>query len=393
MIGLATGHKAHNYGNRLQAYALQQTIIRRGFSCEILDITPEREDISGKVKEWVKNGSLLSPLYRHVLRKKNQQKYVDSDGNLDGELLRQVDQRENALNDFNRTYLHIHSCRGTRSQLEAQSAQYKAVFCGSDQAWLPYHVNRHLYTLEFCAPSVRRISYAPSFGISQIPHNMKEAYRVFLDKLDFISVREKRGRELVAELTGKEVPIVLDPTLLLEQSFWNHQIDEIAPLSEPYIFCCFLGESTEHRQFVLRLKQETGCKIIDVPHLMKYVRADDGFADESRFDVNPLEFVALIRDATFICTDSFHCAAFSIQFHKCFAMFERYRNEDRNSTNSRVHSLMEMLKLEDRICLTIEDSPAQWMSRTIDYSETDRLLEEYRKQSNQYLDKALEGLK
>ena len=48
------------------------------------------------------------------------------------------------------------------------------------------------------------------------------------------------------------------------------------------------------------------------------MEADEQFGDEAPYDVNPEDFVKYIKDATYVLTDSFHCSAFSIQFHNWY---------------------------------------------------------------------------
>ena len=37
-VGIITFHASHNYGSMLQAYALQQTVLRLGHECEIINL-------------------------------------------------------------------------------------------------------------------------------------------------------------------------------------------------------------------------------------------------------------------------------------------------------------------------------------------------------------------
>ena len=60
-------------------------------------------------------------------------------------------------------------------------------------------------------------SYAASFGLSEIPKEYEAEYKKRLAGYRQISVREAQGRALVKELTGRDVPVVLDPTLLLTE--------------------------------------------------------------------------------------------------------------------------------------------------------------------------------
>ena len=49
------------------------------------------------------------------------------------------------------------------------------------------------------APKEKRISYAASFGVSEIPKEKQKAFAEWLRDMAFISVREQRGAEIVKE--------------------------------------------------------------------------------------------------------------------------------------------------------------------------------------------------
>lgn len=110
--------------------------------------------------------------------------------------------------------------------------------------------------------SLNTIAYATSFGVSTLPQDIEGKSRDFLQRIRHISVREQTGQKLVEKLTGRKVPIVCDPTLLFTGKEWM-DIQEKEPIvKEPYIFCYFIGKAPIHREFVKRLKEETGLKVI-----------------------------------------------------------------------------------------------------------------------------------
>ena len=102
-----------------------------------------------------------------------------------------------------------------------------------------------------------------------------------------------------------------------------------------YILCYFLGNNPLHREFAKRLKEVTGCKIIALTHLDEFVKSDEGYADETPYDIDPADFLNLIRNAEYVCTDSFHCSVFSILYKRQFFTFRRYNRNTKQSTNSR----------------------------------------------------------
>lgn len=387
MIGLATGHRVYNYGTRLQAYAMQNIMRSRGFDCEII-----RYVKTGKsgLKAGLKKGFAASPLFGIYAREKAIHQQLRKSPGAPAGLKKDLRTRFRAFDDFNKTHLNIRQVCGSFTQLTEHFGAYSAVFCGSDQAWLPDNIRHRLYTLEFCPEGVRRISYAPSFGVSQVPEEMKETYTRFLNRMDHISVRELRGQELVAELSGREVPVVLDPTLLLEADFWNSQAKKMEiPGEKGYIFCYFLGNNSQHRQMVKNLKEKTGLTVVSIAHMKTYVREDSEVSDVALYDVSPLDFLGLIRDARYVCTDSFHGTAFSIQFQKDFFAFPRHADGDAGSTNSRLYSILQLLGAQERMIRGNQTLPLEPM----EYAAIDEKLIQMRKTSNAYLDEALKGLR
>ena len=154
-----------------------------------------------------------------------------------------------------------------------------------------------------------------------------------------ICVREESGKRLIKGLVGRDVPVVCDPTLLFTGEEWlSIQKQEII-IKEPYILCYFLGNNPPHRKFAERLKNATGCKIVALTHLDEYVKSDEGYADYMPYDIDPADFLNLIRNAEYVCTDSFHCSVFSMLYKKIFFTFKRYTRKTRSSTKALASSV------------------------------------------------------
>ena len=100
----------------------------------------------------------------------------------------------------------------------------------------------------------------------------------------------------------------------------------------------------------------------------------------------PLEFVKLIENAAFVCTDSFHATAISINLNVDFVEFMRFENSDKASQNSRIYDVLTHYGLMDRIYT--EDS-ADW-STAIDFAKPNAQLKTDREKSLDYLTNAIE---
>lgn len=294
MIGLDTGHLVYNYGTKLQAYAMQTLLEQNGERCEIIQWHKRNFGIFNRVVDQYK---VLKKIYVGFGKR---MKYWPK-----------VMERYKKFDDFNSKF-HIHKYYGDLDEMKECVSKYSHVFCGSDQAWLPSNVEKHWYTLEFCNSNQVRAAYAPSFGVDRIEDSKLNAYKQFLSLFDYLSVREISGQKIIKKILEKDVPVVLDPTLLLERNYWDRLLKEatVCIPKQPYCFCYFLGNNKKHRESVKHLSQHKDYKIVNLQHFSGFCEADVDFADENLYAVSPQDFIALIANADYVCTDSFHCTAY-----------------------------------------------------------------------------------
>lgn len=272
-------------------------------------------------------------------------------------------------------------------KLTEESEQYTDFIVGSDQLWLPVNVVGNYYTLNFVPENINKISYATSFGISQIPKKYREQYVQFLSKINYLSVREDSGKEIIKELINKEAVVVCDPTLLLKKEEWEKLESKNYSINNKYIFCYFLGKNIKHRKFVERLREKTGYKIVSINHCDEYVKYSDKFADIIPYDVGPSEFLKLIKNAEYVCTDSFHGTMFSLIYNKQFFSFRRHMENLKMSTNSRISSILKILNLEQR--LLTGDETIDNVDKQIQYDTINKRIDDFRGKSIDFLKKSL----
>ena len=75
--------------------------------------------------------------------------------------------------------------------------------------------------MNFVPDGIPRIALSTSFGISKLPDRQAHKAAAFLKRIDFCSVREKSGQKIIKDLTGREVPVVCDPTILFTAEEWG----------------------------------------------------------------------------------------------------------------------------------------------------------------------------
>lgn len=377
----------HNYGSMLQAYATQMVLDKLGYENETIDISGFDGEIKkAKILYFIKasltSDILITKIGRAkdaVVRKLKKNNYT-----------RSVEARDEAFRRFEKEHFKMSPAYKSKKELSDNCSRYKAVLVGSDQLWLPGNIAADYYTLNFVPDEINTVAYATSFGQSSLPKDTTKLAKVFLSKIKHISVREESGARIVNNITGRTVPVVCDPTLLFDGKDWMI-IQEEAPIIEgEYIFVYFLGNNLLHREFVTRLKKETSLKVVCLPHIDEYVEADEACSDIRLYDIDSGQFLNLIRNAKYVCTDSFHCSAFSIQYEKNFFTFRRFSNTSRQSTNSRLETLFNMTGIEDRLIVGNENIKKVLTIKT-DYSLVRERLRKNIEESYKYLTTALEN--
>lgn len=378
-IGLCIAYTGTNYGQLLQAYATQQVIRNRGFRTEILryvsgrnkGIRPSYGAAVVAIKQTV--GKVMSKLRQsdteedklhqknRMLRKRNAERF-----------------RENRLCDEVQ-------CYGI-DELRDRSKRYFAVLVGSDQVWLPDVAVSNFYTLRFAVSGVRRISYATSLGVSVYPNYAKKPAADFWKEIDFLSVREQQGKDIIQSIVDVPVEVVADPTYLLSKLEWAELIPYKRIMKDGYILCYFLGDSDSIKSYARKFADEQRLPIVSI--LSDECNSDDSkYADEVLVGKTVEDFVNLIRNADYVLTDSFHGLAFSVIHQKQFLVFYRKRIDARESRNSRIDNIVRLLGIEGRL---ISNPEIQRFPMTdINYQEVEKKIQKLRDKSFAFLDKAL----
>lgn len=384
-IGLAVCYDTKNFGSQLQVLATIKKIEQYGCKTEII-----RYKKKMSINLIAQNIPRLFNIYfiRNKINSRKKRKSIS----VNTEILSSVKIRNKRFIEFAKKYFKNISeqYNGWKELKDRCKKEYDAFLCGSDQLWLPSNLESHFYTLEFAPENKPKIAYATSFGVSQIPWYQKKRTKKYLKRFTALSSREIKGTEIIKSLTGKDIPVVCDPTLLLSKEEWDKIIPEKNVIEDKYIFCYFLGNNEEHRIIANTLKDRTGYKIVTIPFLDNYVEIDKKFGDFKMFDIDTEDFVNLIRNAEYVLTDSFHGSIFSILNHKKFIIFNRFSDKSKNSRNSRIESLCRLLHLEDR---RYKNDIVKSIERDIDYKIVDEALTDLRNDSEEYLKESLNQLK
>ena len=254
-----------------------------------------------------------------------------------------------------------------------QIAQHSDAVCflaGSDQIWNPRLCNPAFF-LDF-ADGKKRISYAASMGVTEVPAENEALFRRLVNNFDCISVREQECADVIRRYTDREISVHIDPTFLVSADEWR-TYEETYPIRQPYILLYMLYWDNSCKEKIQELKKKTRLPVYAIADGLSRVRAD-----RFLFDVGVGEFLWLIDHAEYVVTSSFHGTAFSIIFNKRFAAVAN------PSAPSRIHHLVRLLEIPHTDIAELPDAALP------DYDEVNRRICQQRDISLQYLKQATE---
>ncbi len=366
-IGIATVYTGFNYGSALQAFATKTLVSSMGYDAEVIKLSgsllPGRD---------VRVKKILTVLFRSMLHPggmKSLKNYGDS-------IKKPLSAQSTAMFRLFADY-KLRPCEDKYKNLKksAHSEEYCAFLCGSDQIWnsAVFYVDPFYY-LRF-APEEKRIAFAPSFGRDFIPDYNKRKIKKFVSEIPHKSVREESGVDIIKELTGDSAQVLIDPTLVLTAEEWTKNLKLKTQNEEKYLLAYFLDEpSQKAKDTVKEISEKYGLKIIGLPYSFEYTPWTENIAH-----AGPSEFVEYIKNASFVCTDSFHGTAFSLNFNIPFYTFERnYGNAGKQS--ARIQSILNIVSQTERY-----EPPKFDDCFRISFENVNSVLREERKKSKEYL--------
>jgi hypothetical protein len=262
---------------------------------------------------------------------------------------------------------------------------FDVIIVGSDQIWRPRYNKPKIENafLDFTKKwnFVKRIAYAASFGTSNWEYSKLQTNkcRKLIRKFDAISVREASGINLCKEHFNVDAQLVLDPVMLLDALEYVELAKKERGGVEGELFVYILDSNKEKHSGINIMSQTLNYKAF-------YASTDNSKANlDKRITIPVEEWLKSFFLAKFIVTDSFHACIFSVLLNKPFIV---YGNLERGL--SRIQSLLKLFELEDRLIINLNDLSYNKINATIDWEKTNRILEEYREKSLQFLKTNLE---
>lgn len=353
-IGIITIHSDLNYGAALQAYALNQYLRDQGYDSQIINYIkipnhPRNYPFPKNIAYKLMNAPRFLR-YRKFLRSSVTKKSWNS--------------IEELMNGFNEPF--------------------DIVISGSDQVWNPtcgglVDKLNPIYYLAFADKSrYKKIAYASSLGSYRFNEEEQIYVKKWLDEYIHLSTRETAGSEHLKEILGKEVKVVLDPTLLLTHQQWC-KVSKPVSIKEKYVLVYYIDEIAECVEYARKIADKNNLKVVMMSNTFKPFPG----VDKNIPFCGPGEFLWLFDHAEYVVTNSFHGTAFSVNFNRPFISVIK-----RNSPQ-RAQTLLCNIGLPDRLLTDIDQ--VDQLSNEINWQNVNDKLNKLRCDSAEYLINAVEN--
>lgn len=366
-IGILTFHHSLNCGAALQAWALQMHLRKCGYDASIVNY--------GKIG-WPGKYYLKCDSLRH---------FVGSFYNGFNTFLKSFgieDYRRHLYRRFMREQMAL---GGKVCKANITKRGYTHLIAGSDQVWHPViNEGDDTYFLANVPDGVKRISYAPSFGVDEFDPELERKMAEWLTRFDALSVREPQGAEIVKRLCGRDAAVVCDPTLLLERT--DYEKVERRPrfgLPEKYIAVYTICGHPWAETAALELGEKKSLPVVHLPggQLARWYLPGKAKRVTA---LGPAEWLWFIRHAEYVVTNSFHGTVFSLMFHNPFTVAMNGKASD-----ARMLSLLDGVGLNGDFNAELQSRGDRSDCVNVDWGKVDEAMKRLAGNGKVYLEQAL----
>lgn len=351
-IGIITVYNVPNYGSYLQALALKKALEAKGHRVFHYKMYSDRETRRSFYKYPVTRRSLKYPgeeFRKYLFGRKKYKLFREADN-----VFREV--------DF------------------ATLQKMDLVIIGSDELW-------NIKEEQFCNLTYfgAGLHHVMTYGISVSRASMddfraKPEYMDAVCAVKYITARDDATRSIVRQITGRNVPIVCDPTFLVPLDQLMEPCLE-AIRESPYllVYTYYFTYPEWMKDYLVRFAKEKHVRLVSVGFYFDW--CDDCI------NCTPEQFPDVIRQAKYFVTTTFHGTVFGILNHKTITAVP---------FSQKVTDLMQKMDLGEEI---VSDQPSyddfcRIVQRDApDYSHVDQILKNMAQDSGKILDAMLQEVK
>ena len=361
-VGILTFWNVPNYGTFAQAYALEQALTKEFPNRDTRQIAYlNKKHYDNYYNKRIPKNFLSKKFYRELKELANPQSPYNLKRKKYPEYYQSIKHTENLTNQ------------------QLSETDFNTIILGSDIIW-DYSFDcfdNDPFLFGVGLKSKKILSYACSFGTIKPFDSFPEYVKEGISKLNNISVRDENSAEIVEKITGIRPPVVLDPTWL-----WDFSSD--TNIVEP-----------EYKNYIIVYGQDFTQSYID--ELVEYAKLknfnlvcldcnDDNYdwcdVVIKQADLSPFEWIALFKYAKSIATSTYHGLTFGLIFNKPLAFCAT------DFILAKADSFLKDLGLYDLIGVK-NQSVRKMLDIEWDYSDINKVIDEKRKKSFDYLRQSL----
>lgn len=376
-IGIITFHRSHNNGSMLQALALQY-ILNNKYKLEV-----EIIDFSNAGQR---------NMYAILPKPDNIKRVIKNI--IWGTQYKQLKKQYNAYNAFIEKYFILTPKAYSRSnELKELDTTYDAVIAGSDQIWnICCRDADDAYYLNFLEKT-SKYGYAISFGANN-PFEIdgdSNIHKKLVSKFSRISVREKNAQKWIRESLNINVPICLDPTMLLQKNEWESivEVGDNAIIQGDYIYYYCFSINAEVQTFLKWLSNKYNMPVYFMD--AKEWTLKTCWKNKIRLieEYGPDVYMNVVKNAKLFVTTSFHGTAFATIYKKIFWYISDGKVDEKDD---RAQSFLSQLGLMNRY-KTIDELMKIDLLNPPNYTEPYQKLEKLQESSYNYIDEIVNEIK
>lgn len=251
---------------------------------------------------------------------------------------------------------------------DVQKYKFDAYAVGSDQTWGNFD---ETYFLNWAPKNALRFAFAPSIAHKQYTDEEIEILKPIINSYSFVTVREYNGLEFCQRVNYKGAKLVLDPTFLMPTSVYDKFKSDKQVSEKPYLLLYLLGNDVSlDVQQIFQFAHEKGLEV-------KYVASQGRDDDFPKVYPEVGEWLGLMKNATYVITNSFHGMAFSVIYHKSFMVLPVVGLF--SGMNVRIETIASLFNLQNRFFqgnLDLIEEPIDWTQAEKVISENRGVLNE-----------------
>lgn len=317
-----------NYGAILTCYALQEAIKDFGYTTQVINYRP---------KFW-----------------ENKKLYPQSE----------------VQKPFINKYLNISKKCKTKQQLKKLNSYFNTFIIGSDQVWCWWYALQYVYFGDFINDDKKKIACSASVVFENFHQcdDVKTTMGYYINKFDFVSVREKSAVDTLKNEFNIQSTCIIDPVFWIDKNRYIEIANTCNLSTTNFVVIYMFNLDNKTLNIAKEFAQKNNLNIVIIQR---------GKEIEN--------WLYYFKNASYVFTDSYHGVCFSVIFEKDFIAFTNGRG------NSRFESLFSILNLKERLIdKTKSTNIDEIINKKINYKVINNILSEEKNHAEEWIKNALE---